>query len=304
MSSGQMRPRVCVVSHSCVVRANQFVWAKLATDYPVDLTVVAPLAWRTSSGWVIRLDAVDELKDRMVGLPVLTRGHPNAFLWWGLGKTLRRLAPDVIILDEEPYSVAAWQILRARRRLDAALVVYTKQNIAKAHPWPFNVVERLALATVDFIMATDPGAREVITAKGCLAPVSVVPHVVDPQVYSPGPGEPILRRLGLRPPVVGYAGRLVPEKGVMDLLEAVHRLVQDGRADCSVLVVGDGPERKRLEAFAHERLPGRFCFAGQVSHEAVPELYRCMDVLVLPSHDAPHWREQFGRVLIEALACG
>jgi glycosyltransferase involved in cell wall biosynthesis len=45
-------------------------------------------------------------------------------------------------------------------------------------------------------------------------------------------------------------------------------------------------------------------WTGYVAHEQMPHLYRTMDVLVVPSCTLPRWREQFGRVVIEALACG
>lgn len=77
-----------------------------------------------------------------------------------------------------------------------------------------------------------------------------------------------------------------------------------GQPDLSLLIVGDGPEREALRARAEAALPGRVVFTGAVPHERVAEYYRCMDVLVLPSRTGQHWREQFGRTIIEALACG
>ena len=99
-------------------------------------------------------------------------------------------------------------------------------------------------------------------------------------------------------PIVGYVGRLVPEKGVDVLVEAVDRL------DVQLLIVGDGPERSRLERRAAAWPPGKAVFTGAVPHEEVPDYLAAVDALVLPSRSTITWAEQFGHVLIEAMAAG
>ncbi len=310
--------RLCVLSHSCVIATNQTLWARLAHDWPVDLTLLAPKAWGGLGGGSVRVQVAEGLEGRVSPLRVIPQGHPNLHLWLGLGTELRRLAPDCLFLDEEPYSLAAAQVLLSGWARRAALVVYAKQNILKRHPWPLGAVERKVLAAAEGLVAVDAAAEEVLWAKGARAPVTVIPHAIDQALYSPGDATALRERLGLRGFVVGYAGRLVAEKGVADLLEAVIGLAGQaqrtaprepgddglGQPDLSLLIVGDGPEREALRARAEAALPGRVVFTGAVPHERVAEYYRCMDVLVLPSRTGQHWREQFGRTIIEALACG
>jgi glycosyltransferase involved in cell wall biosynthesis len=72
-----------------------------------------------------------------------------------------------------------------------------------------------------------------------------------------------------------------------------------------LLLVGRGQLETRLrKRAAAPDLQGRVEFAGWVPSEAMPGLYRRMDVLVLPSRTTPNWKEQFGRVLIDAMASG
>ncbi len=103
------------------------------------------------------------------------------------------------------------------------------------------------------------------------------------------------------PGIVGYIGRLVEQKGLMLLLEAMRGMDPDVR----LLLVGEGPQlpelRKRASALG---IQGRTSFTPPVPHAGVPEVLRQIDVLVLPSTDTRYWSEQFGRVLIEAMACG
>lgn len=83
------------------------------------------------------------------------------------------------------------------------------------------------------------------------------------------------------------------------LTEALARLAPPWRA----LFVGDGPLAARVEALGRAH-PGRVHHARGVKHGEVPAYLNAMDLLCAPSESTPRWREQFGRMLIEAMACG
>ncbi|MGH7334338.1 MAG: glycosyltransferase [Candidatus Rokuibacteriota bacterium] len=97
---------------------------------------------------------------------------------------------------------------------------------------------------------------------------------------------------------IGYVGRLVPEKGVDLLIDAAEPL------DVQLLIVGDGPERSSLERCVAAWPPGKAVFTGAIAHHAVPDYLAALDALVLPSRSTIAWAEQFGHVLIEAMAAG
>ena len=100
---------------------------------------------------------------------------------------------------------------------------------------------------------------------------------------------------------IGYVGRLVPAKGVHILLKAAARLTFPYR----IRLVGTGPAEPELRAQAASLgIQDRVAFMGQAASDAMPARYRAMHVCVLPSLTMPNWKEQFGRVLIEAMACG
>jgi len=100
---------------------------------------------------------------------------------------------------------------------------------------------------------------------------------------------------------VGYVGRLIPDKGLISLVEAFAAL---GRKDSTLLFLGGGPMRGVLEALTEKLgVASRTRFVPSLPQEAVPEHINAMDVLVLPSLTGKTWKEQFGRVLIEAQAC-
>jgi len=99
---------------------------------------------------------------------------------------------------------------------------------------------------------------------------------------------------------VGYVGRLVHEKGVDLLLRAISEMDRPA----VLCAIGAGGLEADLRALA-ESLPGvDVRWLSRVPHEEVAQYMCAFDVMVLPSRSIPTWREQFGMVLAEAMACG
>src|SRR5208282_4883231 len=94
-------------------------------------------------------------------------------------------------------------------------------------------------------------------------------------------------------------GRLVPEKGVFDLLEAYVKLESGLRSEVGLVYAGDGVAREELMGRAKQISPGTICFPGFAHREDLAGLYALAEVLVLPTHSDP-----WGLVVNEAMACG
>jgi glycosyltransferase involved in cell wall biosynthesis len=110
----------------------------------------------------------------------------------------------------------------------------------------------------------------------------------------------VRERYGLSGPLAGCVGRLVPEKGVDVFIEALAQL-----PDVHGVIAGDGPERDALQRLARERGVGaRLSFTGVLTAAEAERVIGALDVLALPSRTRPNWAEQFGRVIIEAMAAG
>jgi glycosyltransferase involved in cell wall biosynthesis len=153
---------------------------------------------------------------------------------------------------------------------------------------------------VDHLVAGNAAAEAVMRRRGYAGPVTVLPqHGVELEAAHIEADKHAAR--DARPYTIGYVGRLVSEKGVDLLLEALARL----GPDCTLLLVGQGPELPRLLERAQALgISERVKAATAVTHADVPNYLKSMDVLVLPSRTTPAWKEQFGHVLIEAMACG
>lgn len=118
-----------------------------------------------------------------------------------------------------------------------------------------------------------------------------------------GHQEQLRATLGLsgRDPVVGFVGRLVEEKGILELFEA-FQTIRAVHNDARLLIVGP-TDKEKADALTPEVLEGRFSLGDAVVYaglrQDMPELYGLMDVFVLPS-----WREGFPRSPMEAAAMG
>jgi len=292
--------RLAVISHACVVDVNQRLYAELAKLPDVELLLIAPRVWRASTGRVVRFRPLEGARYLARPLPVWGSGQITFHVYRGLARALREFRPTAVYLDEEPYSLAAAQILRLQRRLGFRLAFCQTQNLVKRYPWPFSRLERRMLDTCDLIIAITQECAEVAATKGARSPVAVVPLGVDTDRFRPRPE--LQAELGLTAPVVGYVGRLAPEKGLPDLRAAVD-LLRAGGHDFSVLIVGDGPEREAMRTWAQAGAAGTVALAGSVPHSEVPRYLNVCDLTVLPARTRPGGKEQFGRTVIESLAC-
>lgn len=238
-------------------------------------------------------------------LPAVFHGHNHLHLYRGIAALLERERPDLVHVDEEPYSLVTLQIAHLCRRRGVPSLFFAWQNLSKRLPPPFGLVRSRVFAAARGGIAGTLAAARVLRQAGFGGPLAVIPQFgVDPVRFAPDAAarERARRSLGVAPDelLVGFGGRLVPEKGADLLVRAVASL-----PGARLALIGDGPERPRLEALARGLgTDGRVSVLGHVASTDMPDRLRALDVLALPSRTTPRWAEQFGRILIEAMACG
>jgi glycosyltransferase involved in cell wall biosynthesis len=300
-----------MISKACVVGAYQKKLEEIARHDGVDLTVVVPPEWQDERG-ILSLERAYTAGYKLRVEPIAFNGHFHLHYYPALSRVMREVQPDVVHIEEEPYNLSTFQAMWAAQRLGARTVVFTWQNLRRRYPPPFRWMESYVLAHTDALLAGNAEGVEVWRAKGYQGPMEIIPQFgVDPHTFSrvnrlsrPSKPSVLLRRSTRRPSqhqmVIGYIGRLVPEKGIDILLEAVAGL----QGPWELRILGSGPERDRLEKMAQWLgiLP-RVSFDLPIPSTRLPYYYSGLDVLVLPSRTRSNWKEQFGRVLIEAMAC-
>jgi len=289
--------RILMISKACIVGAYQKKLEELAKFPEVELTVVVPPYWRDERG-VIPLEREHIRGYELVVEPMALNGHFHLHFYPGLAKHFQA-KPHIVHIDEEPYNVATWQAMRLAKRAGAKALFFTWQNIRRRYPPPFSLIEGYNLRNADYAIAGNAEATKVLREKGYRGPVRVIPQFgVDPAIYTPSSK---FQGANSQLFTIGYVGRLVEEKGVHILLRAAAGLGGQWR----LRILGSGPERARLEGLAEELgISERVSFHDPIPSSQMPRYYRQLDVLVLPSLTRPNWKEQFGRVLVEAMACG
>jgi glycosyltransferase involved in cell wall biosynthesis len=289
---------VLMVSKAIVNGAYQRKLEEMAQLPGIQLTVLVPPYWRDSRG-MIPLQRAYTRGYRLIETPMAWNGHFHLHYYPELGHWLRTLQPDLLHMDEEPWNVATFRGVWLASHLGIPACFYTWQNLHRRYPPPFNWMERYTYHHAAHALAGNAEAMVILRAKGYRGPVSVVPQFgVDPAVFAPRSLDPPANTG--RTMVIGYAGGLVPEKGLDLLLHAAARL-----PNCRLRLAGDGRARPDLVQLALDLgLGGRVEFLTRLPSTEMPQFYQSLDVLVLPSRTAPNWKEQFGRVLIEAMACG
>jgi glycosyltransferase involved in cell wall biosynthesis len=288
--------RVMLLSRAALVASYRPKLDALAQLPDVELTVVVPPRWKEP-------DRVQELEPGatpgydLVVETLALNGSFHTHYYPRLARRLRAVRPDVLYVEEEPYNLATWHATRLAARLGIRTACFTWQNINRQYPPPFGSIERATLRRIDHLVCGSQDAVTVWRDKGYRGSASVVQSGVDPAVWARPEGAPD------RPFTVGYVGRLVEAKGITGLVRALATAQLPDAA--RLLVAGDGDARDDIEAEARRvGVAERTEVRRWTSSNEMPALMHELDVLVLPSLTRPHWREQFGRVLVEAMAAG
>src|SRR5262249_46777625 len=279
--------RILLISHSYT---DPGYWDKLdALGRRVDLRVVMPEVWRgylhpaapvplngQGASWnQYRLKAVWQ------GLAFRYLYDPRQ-----LAQVLEDFRPDLVHVEEEAESLRMLQVSLLRRRYGFRLVFFSWENV---HPqrlgWP---VRQVTFGSADAGIVGNRAAIERCERLGFRKPLALIPQYGFDITPEPAGGGALRGRF-----VVGYAGRLVVEKGLRTLIEATRAL-----PETELLLAGSGPLEAELARQPHVRL------LGALQGRDMDQFWGGIDLLALPSLTTPRWAEQFGRVLVEAMGRG
>ena len=288
--------RIMIISKACLVGSYQTKLEEIAKLDNIELTVIVPPSWNDPAA-PMQLERNHTEGYQLCVDPIRFNGQYHTFYFPTLKKRLAEFQPDVLHIDEEPYNLATWLAWRQGRQAGAKTLFFSWQNIERSYPIPFSTMEKQVLNGVDFAIMGNRDAQNVWRNKGYDGPSKIIPQFgIDPTIYVP----PTQRDSG-RSFVIGSANRrLVPEKGVDLLLLAAAKLPGVWRLH----IAGEGPERPYLEQMAYELgIAERVQFDGPISSSQMPAYLQQMDALVLSSRTQTNWKEQFGRILVEAMAC-
>ena len=229
------------------------------------------------------------------------------FYYFSLKKYLKGM--DMVYSCD--ISRSAYTLASLKDELGFKLILSWWENI------PFRAVfdektafhKRLVMDKVDIFLPFTKMAKEVLKLEGVPEEkIEVIYPGVDMERFKPGKKSEYLLAKNNIPKnsfVILYVGKIVSWKGVHNLVYAARILKQRGVKDFVVAVAGKGAQKENMEKLIKESgTEDNFRFLDFVSYDDMPEVYRMADVFALPSYPTMTWQEQFGMVLIEALASG
>ena len=225
----------------------------------------------------------------------------------GLTKALDRAHPEVIICGGYNY-IASWQALRWANRNTIPFILWTESTSLDQrnhHSW-IEALKRWFLTHCEGFLVPGLSSRNYLRELGVPDDsIFTAPNAMDLGLFTEAAREAkinaatIRQEFSLPERYFLNVGRLVPIKGVIELLDAYAKLDADVRARVGLVLVGDGALKAELTRKAALISPGTVRFPGFLQKDRLPEIYALADAFVFPTLSDP-----WGFVVNEAMACG
>lgn len=310
-------PDLLVISHAATNAVNRNIYIKLQ-ELGWNTALLIPESIQFSSG----RKAADTKRtiDPVIYLKPLLGNNPRTYIYEGLTALLDELKPKIVLLDNDPVSRLAVEAGKWCRKNNRVLVCQSCENLAidlrssfqrggiKSIPAAVYkyFLKRRSLPLVTSVFTISKEGTTVFEKMG-YKNVCQIPLGFNPCIFFPNEGsrKRIRNELQLNKPVIAYFGRLTKEKGVHLLIEALA-----GLKDLEWTFMID---RFDLYATSYhvflQQLISDHGIADRVvyidaGHEEIAEYMNAADAVIVPSISTPKWKEQYGRVASEAMACG
>lgn len=309
--------KILVISHTYIAPINRDKWKAMAHLYPNDeIRVLFPTQWPTH---LFTHQADNPARDNLancqfIALDTFYAGNEVRYGYKvkQLYKLLKNFRPDIIHVEQGDNAFSYFQVICLSKyialrgilkgeRFYPKFVFFTWVNWQARFSLKYRMfwrwLEKFNLAHASGAIVGNNDARDILNQKNFSKPTLVLPQLgVNQEIFKP----PVEKK---QTQTIGFLGRLVPEKGIQLLVEVFGQLKQNF-PDWKLLIVGRGPEQVGLETYVCDNNIQDVSFHPPVSHYQMSDLINSLDILVLPSYDTPDWKEQFGHILIEAMACG
>ncbi len=298
--------KLLIISHSCVTPINQQFYAEIERQTNWQITIVTPSHWKTEYGKVLSPERWSDYRGQLLGMPIWLSGSIPLHIYRSTFiRLLKEIEPDFIYVHQEPYAISTAQIYWANSlSINKPIAFFTWQNIFKRYPLIFRQLESLVYNNSRIAFTGSCSAAEVLRQKGYQGNCTILPSGIDTDIYVSSHQAKELKdnlRATENEVIIAYLGRIVAEKGLKTLL---HALEQIQELPWRLVMVGAGEYETEFKRIANElKLNQRISYLGYIPHTEAPLYLSAFDLLVLPSETQPNWKEQFGRVIIESMAC-
>ena len=310
--------KILVASHTYIVDLNCEKLRALSQLEPdIEVTVVVPKRWKPGGvqNRIIKTEYRDEGRFRIVPVSNFSQNHQGLLTFGAdLISLLKQFRPQIIQVEQGSRALAYTQMIALNQLLGlkAKNVFFTWWNLPYELKLPISLLEKYNLNHSHGIISGNQDGAEVLRQRGYKGAIKVMPQLgVDESLFTPKAQPDLAAKLGIEKEdfVVGFVGRFVQEKGLLTLLQALITLKNK---HWKLLLLGRGELQSELIQIAAENnIKERLVLIESVPHHEVTSYINLMSTLVLPSETTYKfktltsigWKEQFGHVLIEAMAC-
>lgn len=310
--------RILVASHTYIVDLNcEKLRALSQLESGIEVTVIVPKRWKPGGvqNKTITTQYREQGRFRIVPVSNFSQNHQGLLTFGAdLISLLRQFRPQIIQVEQGSRGLAYAEMIALNQflGLNAKNIFFTWWNLPYKLKFPISLIEKYNLNHSHGIISGNQDGAEVLRQRGYKGSIKVMPQLgVDEKLFTPTPQSELAAKLGIEKSefVVGFVGRFVQEKGLLTLLKALMTLKDKS---WKLLLLGRGPLQSELMSLAEEnKIKDRIILVESVPHDQVCNYINLMSTLVLPSETANEfktltavgWKEQFGHVLIEAMAC-
>ncbi|KKQ32822.1 MAG: Glycosyl transferase, group 1 [candidate division TM6 bacterium GW2011_GWF2_37_49] len=302
--------RVLVISHTYIAPINRKKWQSLSFLFPeVDLRIIFPNYWPTT---IFKHKAEDDLSaynsDSCTFLSLDTFKAGNEVLYCytpiKLFSIIKNFKPDIIHVEQGDNALSYFQAILFTKILgiNSKFIFFTWVNwhhkFSLKYRFFWKWIEKFNLKKSDAAIVGNADALAILHGKKFFRPTIILPQLgVDLQIFRP------VKKECSSSIKIGFAGRLVEEKGIFLLLRAFAELSNKYK-NLKLSYLGSGPSKTQLlQRIIDLNVKDNVEIIAPVPHEQVAIFMQSLDIFILPSFDLTQWREQFGHVLIEAMAC-
>lgn len=288
--------KILFIWHAAVVETYQKYIEELSKYNDLDITLLIPEGSFEGSRYVKAFIPKNANYKVIVGKRLLNKEEIAAF-YPALPFYLFKVKPDIIHMFEEPWhNIAAymnfWSSIICPK---TKLIFQTFQNQIEDYPKNWRMVQNWTFKRSSAAIACAEEMKEVLLHWGYKKPIHVIYPGIETALFKPKDPSNLRNKLGLKDFTIGYFGRMIKEKGIEDLINACNKL----DFPYQLFFIGNGPDKEYFKTLINKAI-----WLDAILPNEISEFYSALDVFVLPSRTTKTWKEQFGRVLVEAMLCG
>jgi phosphatidyl-myo-inositol dimannoside synthase len=297
--------RILSIGHSYVVAMNRSILREIASDPQFEVVIGAPKTFNGSLRAIQLEPEPQGSKIKLIGIDAYFTQKMHLFFYNPLQlKKIMKTNFDMAHFWEEPYILSGYQLANQAKKNSLPYLFRTAQSLVKDYIFPFNYFEKQSVKYASTFVAGGHLVHNAMKEKNWNINGQVLTLAVDTHKFRPIEIPEKLekiKKIGLQGPLLGFLGRLSEEKGIDLIMETLLPLKN---YPWSFLFMGSGPYKEKILNWAKKNnLTDRIKIL-LLKHEEVPHYLPLCDLLLCPSQTRDFWKEQFGRMIVEAFASG